>query len=170
MREQRLLQSCEDGKRFSEIDLGHVLELGNARRCQETLEAKHAARRQRPERGGIAGDDTAPESHVDVAAPIRGTQLRFQAIDVVVAGMLLSGMSTSDVTPPAAAARVACSNPSQSARPGSLMCTCVSTSPGNTTSSPASKAGMPGGRSRMADDIDDPSIADSNRRGAHAVG
>ena len=39
---------------------------------------------------------------------------------VVVAGTLFSGISTSVVTPPAAAARVACSNPSQSARPGSL--------------------------------------------------
>ena len=82
MCEQRLLQICEDRKRFSEIDLGHVLELGNAGRCQETLEAKHAARRQRPEHRGIAGDDTAPESDVDVTAPVHGTQLRFQTMDV----------------------------------------------------------------------------------------
>ncbi len=53
---------------------------------------------------------------------------------VVVVGMLLSGMSTRVVTPPAAAARVACSKPSQSVRPGSLMWTCVSTSPGSTMS------------------------------------
>ena len=49
---------------------------------------------------------------------------------VVVGGMLLSGMSTSVVTPPAAAARVAVAKPSHSVRPGSLMWTCVSTSPG----------------------------------------
>src|SRR5579863_56932 len=48
--------------------------------------------------------------------------------------MLLSGMSTSVVTPPAAAASVAVSNPSHSVRPGSLMCTWVSTSPGRSTS------------------------------------
>ena len=56
----------------------------------------------------------------------------------VVAGMLLSGMSISVVTPPAAAARVAVSNPSHSERPGSSMWTCVSTSPGSTARSPTS--------------------------------
>jgi hypothetical protein len=39
---------------------------------------------------------------------------------------------------PFAAARVAVQNPSHSARPGSLMCTCVSTSPGSMTRSPKS--------------------------------
>jgi hypothetical protein len=56
----------------------------------------------------------------------------------VVAGMLFRGISINVVTPPAAAARVAVENPSQSARPGSLICTCVSTTPGITTKSPAS--------------------------------
>ena len=56
----------------------------------------------------------------------------------VVAGTLLSGMSTIVVTPPAAAARVACTKPSQSVRPGSLTCTWESTRPGRTTRSPAS--------------------------------
>ena len=46
-------------------------------------------------------------------------------------GSLLSGMSTSVVTPPAAAARVAVAKPSHSVRPGSLRCTCVSTMPGH---------------------------------------
>src|SRR4029077_19510578 len=40
---------------------------------------------------------------------------------VVVAGMLLSGISMRVVIPPAAAARVAVEKPSQSVRPGSLM-------------------------------------------------
>ena len=40
---------------------------------------------------------------------------------VVVAGMLLSGISISVVIPPAAAARVAVEKPSHSVRPGSLM-------------------------------------------------
>ena len=53
--------------------------------------------------------------------------------------MLLSGMSTTVVTPPAAAARVADAKPSHSVRPGSLTCTWVSTRPGSsTTSSPSS--------------------------------
>ena len=52
------------------------------------------------------------------------------AATVVVGGMLLSGMSTIVVTPPAAAARVALAKPSHSVRPGSLTCTWVSTRPG----------------------------------------
>ncbi len=51
---------------------------------------------------------------------------------VVVGGTELSGMSTSVVTPPSAAARVAVANPSHSVRPGSLTCTWVSTTPGST--------------------------------------
>ena len=54
---------------------------------------------------------------------------------VVVAGIEFSGMSRIVVTPPAAAARVAVAKPSHSVRPGSLTCTCVSTSPGSSTSS-----------------------------------
>ena len=51
--------------------------------------------------------------------------------------MLLSGMSTTVVTPPAAAAAVAEAKPSHSVRPGSLMCTCESTRPGSRTQSSA---------------------------------
>ena len=58
-----------------------------------------------------------------------------RAAALTVGGMLLSGMSRIVVTPPAAAARVAVSNPSHSVRPGSLTCTCVSTRPGSRTSS-----------------------------------
>jgi len=43
--------------------------------------------------------------------------------------------ATSAVMPPAAAARVAVSNPSHSVRPGSLTWTCVSTIPGEITRS-----------------------------------
>ena len=51
---------------------------------------------------------------------------------------LFSGMSTSVVTPPAAAARVAVAKPSHSVRPGSLTCTWVSTRPGSSARSPRS--------------------------------
>jgi hypothetical protein len=44
---------------------------------------------------------------------------------VVVGGIELSGMSTTVVTPPDAAARVPVQKPSQSVRPGSLRCTCA---------------------------------------------
>ena len=66
----------------------------------------------------------------------------WNAATEVVGGMLLSGMSIIVVIPPAAAARVAVENPSQSVRPGSLMWTCVSTSPGMMTQSPASSLGV----------------------------
>ena len=62
--------------------------------------------------------------------------------------MLLSGMSTMVVTPPAAAARVAVAKPSHSVRPGSLTCTWVSTSPGISTSSSASRTVRTAGESR----------------------
>jgi len=45
----------------------------------------------------------------------------WNAAEEVVAGIELSGISMSVVTPPAAAALVAVSNPSHSVRPGSLM-------------------------------------------------
>jgi hypothetical protein len=44
---------------------------------------------------------------------------------VVVGGIELSGMSTTVVMPPDAAARVPVQKPSQSVRPGSLRCTCA---------------------------------------------
>ena len=66
------------------------------------------------------------------------------AASEVVTGMQLSGMSTTVVTPPAAAARVAVSKPSHSVRPGSLRWACESTRPGSSTRSPRSVA--PAGR------------------------
>ena len=44
---------------------------------------------------------------------------------MVVGGIELSGMSTTVVIPPDAAARVPVQKPSQSVRPGSLRCTCA---------------------------------------------
>ena len=53
---------------------------------------------------------------------------------LVVGGWALRGISSTVVTPPAAAPLVPASQPSQSARPGSLKCVCASTTPGSTTS------------------------------------
>lgn len=64
---------------------------------------------------------------------------------VVVGGSELSGMSISVVMPPAAAARVAVPKPSHVVRPGSSMCTWVSTSPGSRASSPRSTRRAPAG-------------------------
>src|SRR6266511_848380 len=72
-----------------------------------------------------------------------------KAAGVVVGGCALRGISSTVVTPPAAAPRVPASQPSQSARPGSLKCTWASTRPGKTTSpgasmtSPSSRTSVP---------------------------
>ncbi len=63
----------------------------------------------------------------------------------IVGGMEFSGMSTRVVTPPSAAARVAVAKPSHSVRPGSLMCTWVSTFPGSTCR-PSGTTRVPGRR------------------------
>ena len=67
--------------------------------------------------------------------------LRFtsSAATSTVGGRLFNGMSMMVVTPPAAAALVALAKPSHSVRPGSLTCTWVSTRPGSSTSSSASR-------------------------------
>ena len=60
--------------------------------------------------------------------------------------MLLSGMSITVVTPPAAAASVAVAKPSQMVRPGSFMWTWESTTPAiSTESSATSTSGAPAG-------------------------
>src|SRR5258708_23507986 len=61
------------------------------------------------------------------------------------AATMFSGMSTRVVMRRAAVAAVAVSNPSQSVRPGSFTCTCVSTMPGITTRSPTSWTSRAGG-------------------------
>jgi hypothetical protein len=60
----------------------------------------------------VARDRAAPEADVDVRGVLRSLPLDLQAVDRVVGGMLLSGMSMIVVTPPAAAARVAVAKPS----------------------------------------------------------
>ncbi len=100
--------------------------------------------------------------------PSAAARLAWSAATVVVAGMLLSGMSRSVVTPPAAAARVALGKPSQSARPGSLTCTWVSTSPGKITASPASTTRAPSGTVVERGDRDDATAGNVDRRVANA--
>src|SRR6202011_4677486 len=84
-----------------------------------------------------------PTSTKDCPAAAR--RLTSSADTGVVGGIEFSGMSTMVVTPPAAAARVAVAKPSQSVRPGSLTCTWVSTSPGETTRLAASNTTAPAG-------------------------
>ena len=70
------------------------------------------------------------------------------AFAVVVTGEEFNGISTNVVIPPAIAAFVAVSNPSQSVLPGSLMCTCGSITPAISTLFPRSMTGKsPAGNS-----------------------
>ena len=71
------------------------------------------------------------------AWPSATSRLSSSAGPFTVDGIEFSGMSITVVTPPAAAALVAVAKPSQSVRPGSLMCTWVSTRPGISVSSSA---------------------------------
>ena len=110
----------------------------------------------------LPGHRAAPEPDVDVRLRGRGLALALPGPPtVVVAGMLLSGMSITVVTPPAAAERVPVSKPSHSVRPGSLMCTCVSTRPGSSTSPSARRDGLAGGDrfAPGASDRRDPPVA-----------
>ena len=68
--------------------------------------------------------------------PAAAARFAASAATEVVGGTEFSGMSMIVVTPPAAAALVAVAKPSQWVRPGSLTCTCVSTAPGSSASSP----------------------------------
>ena len=146
MRKQRNAERSEDRHRFAQIALGDVREFRDAGRYEEAFEAEDAGIAQRAQVVGIARHDAAPEADVHPAVSARGAALGFQrGAVVVVAGMLLSGMSIRVVVPPAAAARVAWRNLPNRVRPGSLMCTCVSTRPAMTTARPASCSGQPGG-------------------------
>ena len=114
-------------------------ELVDAGVQQEALEAEDAGVVQRTQVLDVAGHGAAPEADVDVRLLLGATsRLTSSAAASMVGGMLLSGMSTRVVMPPAAAARVAVAKPSHSVRPGSLTCTWVSTRPGSSTSSSAS--------------------------------
>src|SRR5438067_855295 len=73
-----------------------------------------------------------------IALADAASYLASNAAASIVGGIELSGMSAMVVTPPAAAPRVAATQPSHSVRPGSFTCTCPSTTPGSTTSPRAS--------------------------------
>ena len=97
---------------------------------EKALESENACVQQSAKFGGVAGNGSTPESDINMQLAAAAAIFSAYPATVVVAGMLLSGISISVVTPPAAAACVAVQNPSHSVRPGSLMCTCVSTRPG----------------------------------------
>ena len=143
--QQRQLPPRDDRQREAQVRFADVAELVHARRREEALESADAGVGQRVELAGVAGHDAAPEFHVH-GCGARRVPLPLQGADVVVAGTLLSGMSTIVVTPPAAAAGDAVSNPSHSVRPGSLTWTCVSTRPGMRRRLPRSRTPEDGDR------------------------
>ena len=108
------------------------------------------SRRTRPRRAAsptsaaLPGTSPPQNAQSTLPRPPAASRLRSSASREVVTGLLLSGMSTSVVTPPAAAACVALSKPSHSVRPGSLTWTWLSTRPGSRTRSPTSSVGVPG--------------------------
>ena len=133
------------------VCLADVLELVDARWRHEALEAEDTTPGERARANWCCPGTTPPQRPTSTwQRPRAAAALASKPSTLVVAGMLLSGMSTIVVTPPAAAARVPVSKPSQSVLPGSLMCTWVSTSPGRTTRSPTSTTRTPAGRSPWA--------------------
>ena len=129
--DQQPVERRDLGRRRPELLELERSELVDAGRTQEALEPEHAGVVELAQVPEIVRDRPAPEPDVDVdLARRRRPASRASAATVVVGGMLFSGMSRIVVTPPAAAARVAVSNPSHSVRPGSLTWTWVSTTPG----------------------------------------
>ena len=108
----------------------------------ERLVPDHAALAQLVHRLEVAGDQPAPqrEVHARVALPARALAVEGRAVE---RGGGVDGMSTAVVAPPAASAAVPVAKPSQSARPGSLRCTCASTTPGSSSSPRASISSLP---------------------------
>ena len=136
--DQQRVEPGQLGQRVAEPGVVEVRELLDPGGQQEALEAHHPGVVQRGQVGDVARDGAAPEPDVDVDPAAGGLLLDLAAPRPwSSAGTELSGMSTTVVTPPAAAARVAEANPSHSVRPGSLTWTWVSTRPGSSTSSAA---------------------------------
>ena len=120
------------------VSIVGLLEVVDARVAHEGLEADYAAVGGLVEPVDVAGDEAAPEAEVDDRGAASGSSLRSNDAPSTVGGEAFSGMSKKHVPPPAAKAAVPVSNPSHSARPGSLKCTCGSTTPGKTWSPVAS--------------------------------
>ncbi len=120
-----------------QVALIHPGEAVDAGVDHEALESGNSGLDKRRQLLGISVDDAPPCGPVDPYVALAAARLASSAATLIVSGTQLRGMSTSVVTPPAAAARVAVPKPSQS-RPGSLMCTCESTSPGKRSRSPKS--------------------------------
>ena len=146
MHEQRLAALGQDRQRRAQLGLARRGEIVDAGVAEEGLDAAGAGVEQRAERRlALPGTSPPQKAQSTRPSPAAASRLRSSASRVVVTGLLLSGMSTSVVTPPAAAARVAVSKPSHSVRPGSLTWTWLSTSPGISTDSPTSSVGVPAG-------------------------
>ena len=135
--EQRHAEPREDRHRDRELlALAAPAELLDAAVDHEALEAAHAIGDRGPASSRSLPGTTPPQKPTSTAQwPFAAARFAAKPSRVVVGGIELSGMSTSVVTPPIAAARCAAvAKPSHSVRPGSLRCTWVSTMPGRIAS------------------------------------
>jgi hypothetical protein len=143
--EQRLAALGQDRQRGAQLGLAGRRKSSMPEWQRKAFTPRAPASSSRPSSPTLPGTRPPQNAQSIRPWPAATSRLRRSASRVVVTGLLLSGMSTSVVTPPAAAARVALSKPSQSVRPGSLTWTWLSTSPGSSTASPRSSTGVPGG-------------------------
>ena len=84
-----------------DLDRGQRGELVDAGVQQEALEPEDAGLVQRPQVRDVAGHGAAPEPDVHPRLAVGALRLTSSAATSTVGGMLLSGMSTMVVTPPA---------------------------------------------------------------------
>lgn len=119
-----------------------------SRALDGTIPPQRPTSQDRPRVSGVVvvddGDDDEDDEDADEERPpfpplsplcrTASTALAFslKSLALVAAGAEFRGMSSSVVTPPAAAAALAVSSPSQRSLPGSLACTCTSMTPGPT--------------------------------------
>jgi hypothetical protein len=79
--QERHAATGDDRQRLAQVMLVDARKFVDARRRQKTFEAADARVDEGVEVAGVAGDDAAPESDVDVASRVRRRALRLQRID-----------------------------------------------------------------------------------------
>ncbi len=116
VRDEQAVDGGELGEHRAQAGVVQRRELGDAAVEQEALEPDHAGVEHRPQLTGVPGHRAAPERDVDRHLAGRRGPFRGEPSRVVVGGIEFSGMSTTVVMPPAAAALVALAKPSHSVR------------------------------------------------------
>ena len=137
-----------------------LLEVVDARVAHERLEADHAALGELVEPVELRRARGRPRGRSRRApSPRAASSLRSNEAPSTVGGDAFSGMSKKHVPPPAAKAAVPVSKPSHSARPGSLKCTCGSTTPGKTWR-PVASISVAASPAKLRPDLGDQAVED----------